>query len=97
MAIPLWSGDLPRAPLQGANSLSSSPSLAPEFQYLVFPPTFLSTPVAPSGLLKVNLWGPKDEGKKEETYLVAQLVKNPLAMQETPVQFLGQDDLLKKG
>ena len=29
--------------------------------------------------------------------LVAQLVKNPPAMQETPVQFLGQEDLLKKG
>ena len=25
--------------------------------------------------------------------LIAQLVKNPLAMQETPVQFLGQEDL----
>ena len=29
--------------------------------------------------------------------LVAQLVKNPPAMQETPVQFLGQEDPLKKG
>ena len=29
--------------------------------------------------------------------LVAQLVKNPLAVQETPVQFLGQEDLLEKG
>ena len=29
--------------------------------------------------------------------LVAQLVKNPPAMQETPVQFLGQEDLLEKG
>ena len=28
--------------------------------------------------------------------LVAQLVKNP-AVQETPVQFLGQGDLLEKG
>ena len=28
--------------------------------------------------------------------LVAQLVKNPPAMQETPVQFLGQEDLLEK-
>ena len=25
--------------------------------------------------------------------LIAQIVKNPLAMQETPVQFLGQEDL----
>ena len=29
--------------------------------------------------------------------LVAQLVKNPPATQETPVQFLGQEDLLEKG
>ena len=29
--------------------------------------------------------------------LVAQLVKNPPAMQETPIQFLGQKDPLEKG
>ena len=29
--------------------------------------------------------------------LVAQLVKNPPAMWETPVRFLGREDLLKKG
>ena len=29
--------------------------------------------------------------------LRAQLVKNPPAMQETPVQFLGWEDLLEKG
>ena len=29
--------------------------------------------------------------------LIAQLVKNPLAMQETPVQFLGWEDPLEKG
>jgi len=28
--------------------------------------------------------------------LIAQLVKNPPAMQETPVQFLGEEDLLEK-
>ena len=28
---------------------------------------------------------------------IAQLVKNPPAMQETPVRFLGQEDLLEKG
>ena len=28
--------------------------------------------------------------------LIAQLVKNPLAMQETLVQFLGQEDPLEK-
>ena len=29
--------------------------------------------------------------------LIAQLVKNPQAMQETLVRFLGQEDLLEKG
>ena len=29
--------------------------------------------------------------------LIAQLVKNPPAMQETPVQFLSQEDPLEKG
>ena len=29
--------------------------------------------------------------------LVAQLVKNPPVIQETPVQFLGWEDLLEKG
>ena len=31
------------------------------------------------------------------TSLIAQLVKNPPAMQETPVGFLGWEDLLEKG
>ena len=29
--------------------------------------------------------------------LIAQLVKNPPPIQETPVQFLGQEDPLEKG
>ena len=33
---------------------------------------------------------------KKKASLVAQLVKNPPSMQETPVQFLGQEDLLEK-
>ena len=32
-----------------------------------------------------------------EASLIAQLVRNPLAMQETLVQFLGQEDPLEKG
>ena len=32
-----------------------------------------------------------------QAFLVAQMVKNLPAMQETPVQFLGQDDPLEKG
>ena len=37
--------------------------------------------------------------KLAKTYLppIAQLVKNPPAMQETPVQFLGQEVPLEKG
>lgn len=39
----------------------------------------------------------KDLFKDMGDSLVAQLVKNPPAMQETPVLFLGQEDLLEKG
>ena len=35
--------------------------------------------------------------KIHRAFLVAQLVKNPPAMQETPVQFLGWEDPLEKG
>ena len=34
---------------------------------------------------------------KERASLIAQLVKNPPAMQETPVRFLGWEDLMEKG
>ena len=34
---------------------------------------------------------------KYRASLIAQLVKNPPAMQKTLVQFLGQEDLLEKG
>ena len=33
----------------------------------------------------------------DQASLIAQLLKNPPAMQETPVQFLGQEDPLEKG
>ena len=36
-------------------------------------------------------------GEGEGASLIAQLVKNPPAMQETPVQFLGGEDPLEKG
>ena len=39
----------------------------------------------------------KKKAGEGETSLVAQLVKNPPAMQETLVRFLGQEDPLKKG
>ena len=32
-----------------------------------------------------------------KAYLVAQVVKNPPAMQETPVLFLDREDVLEKG
>ena len=35
--------------------------------------------------------------KSYNASLIAQLIKNPLAMWETPVQFLGWEDLLQKG
>ena len=35
--------------------------------------------------------------RQERASLVAQLVKNLPAVQETPVLFLGQEDLLEKG
>ena len=35
--------------------------------------------------------------ESDVTMLITQLVKNPPTMQETPVQFLGQEDLLEKG
>lgn len=42
---------------------------------------------------------PPDYKKKKEkgASLIAQLVKNPPAMQETPVRLLGREDLLEKG
>ena len=33
----------------------------------------------------------------EPTSMIAQLVKNPPAMQEIPIGFLGQEDTLEKG
>ena len=39
----------------------------------------------------------RHEFEQTEASLVAQLVKNLPAMQETPIQFLGQEDPLEKG
>ena len=38
-----------------------------------------------------------DRYKNQRASLVAQRVKNPPAMQETSVRFLGQEDPLEKG
>ena len=39
----------------------------------------------------------KNQRSNFKTKTIAQLVKNPLAMQETLIQFLGQEDTLEKG
>ena len=46
----------------------------------------------PSQAVMVFSWS-----SKKWASLIAQLVKNPPAMQETPVQFLGWEDPLEKG
>ena len=40
---------------------------------------------------------PPSKALKQVASLMAQLVKNPPAMQETLVQFLGREDPLEKG
>ena len=42
-------------------------------------------------------WVAKSQTLRDSLFLVAQLVKNPPAVQETPVQFLSWVDLLEKG
>lgn len=49
------------------------------------------------GMSSIPGQGIKIPHAMSQTSLVAQLVKNPLAMQDTPVQFLGQEDPLEKG
>ena len=50
-------------------------------------------------LMEMKVWVilPRYEEPKMTTSLIAQLVKNLSAMQETPVQFLGWEDPLEKG
>ena len=43
------------------------------------------------------IWTSENLMKAQNSILIAQLVKNPPAMQETPVWFLGWEDLLEKG
>ena len=48
--------------------------------------------------LQHHSWGDlMQHHQQPRASLVAQLVKNPPAMQETPVQFLGREDPLEKG
>ena len=46
---------------------------------------------------KVEEWVHLSVTNGDLASLIAQLVKNPPAMQETPVQFLGWEDPLEKG
>ena len=41
-------------------------------------------------------WGGREAQEREGIHMVAQLVKNPPAMQETPVRFLGWEVPLEK-
>ena len=45
----------------------------------------------------VSLKSHAEIGADRWASLIAQLVKNPPVMQETPVRFLGQEDPLEKG
>ena len=54
-----------------------------------------SLPVQLLGKFSGCFWCIKDLAVRAS--LIAQLVKNPPAMQETPVQFLDQEDLQEKG
>ena len=49
------------------------------------------------GWSTLTTWSIQKEVQNFKTSLIAQLVKNPPAVQDTPVQFLGQEDLLEKG
>ena len=60
--------------------------------------------VTHSIILACSPWGRKESDTTEQlsfsllrAFLIAQLVKNPPAMQETPVQLLGREDPLEKG
>ena len=88
--------------------LPRSPS---KWQSLTFRPPASVLPgmnVKQQALLKSSLcvsasWCPTNDANIDLSFpiirdsLVAQLVKNPLAMQETSVRLLGQEDPLEKG
>ena len=54
-------------------------------------------PASPALQGRFLITGPPKEPHPSADSLVAQLVKNPPAIQELPVQFLGQEDPLEKG
>ena len=81
--------------LQEAAQLSSTQWCLPWCIYLTFRPScspLISS--APPGFICLHSI---HQASLRSTHRVAQLVKNPPAMQETPVQFLGQEVPLEKG
>ena len=56
----------------------------------------ICVPISPDLLVVLTHSSPKRIGLKRALIPIAQLLKNPPAMQETPVQFLGWTDLLEK-
>ena len=53
--------------------------------------------ILPSEMGRSLMWLERGRARCCGASLVAQLVKNPPAMQETPVRFLGREDPLEKG
>ena len=69
-------------------NIKSNPSLGAHRAWL------LTSHLYPGQVLLVYL---QSFNRKKGASLIAQLVQNPPAMQETPVWFLGREDLLEKG
>ena len=76
-------------------------SLVKTAEYTFFFPSFntlsFNTGDAPGSIVVQEDTGINEAFLCLQASLVAQLVKNPPAKQETLVQFLGQEDLLEKG
>ena len=84
------------------SSGSKEPRSALESRRVSLGPTPVFLPGVPPGqrsLEGYHPWAHKESDTTEGLWasLVAQLVKNPPAMQENPVRFLGQEDPLEKG
>ena len=56
-----------------------------------------SCSVVPDSLRSHGPWNSLGQNTEYWAFLIAQLVKNTPALQESPVRFLGQEDLLEKG
>ena len=76
-------------------SLNSAQIMCADRGTVQYPSITLHQPITDPCSNVVHIYGVKSAYKWAS--LVAQLVKNPRAMKETLVQFLGQEDPLKKG